>query len=316
MNACPYTKGAHQIGRGVYAWLQPDGSWGLNNAGLVVSQGEGLLVDTLFDLPLTREMLAGYQEAAGPNLRFTTLVCTHGNGDHTFGNELVPGAAVIGSRKCAEEMRETPPEMLASLLAAAPRLGDLGRYFQAAFGRFQFQGIRLRPPTVFVEDPLALDIAGRRVVSVLSAPAHTGGDVIVHVPDAGVVFAGDILFVGGMPIMWAGPMSNWIAACDTILSFDPETVVPGHGPVVGQDGVRRCREILETLHGEAKKRHEAGMSAPEAARDMANTCSMGLADPERVVITVHALYREFNPALSASGVPDLFAEMAAIYYAR
>ncbi|MCA3152343.1 MAG: MBL fold metallo-hydrolase, partial [Rhodocyclaceae bacterium] len=59
----PYTKGLHDLGNGCHAWLQPDGSWGYSNSGLVSDGGETLLVDTLFDLAHTQEMLDGYRSA-------------------------------------------------------------------------------------------------------------------------------------------------------------------------------------------------------------------------------------------------------------
>ena len=86
----PYTKGLHDLGNGCYAYLQPDGSWGWSNAGLVVDSGESLLVDTLFDLKLTAEMLEAMRRAEPKAAaRIGTLVNTHSNGDHTFGNQLV-----------------------------------------------------------------------------------------------------------------------------------------------------------------------------------------------------------------------------------
>src|SRR5262244_2644557 len=90
----PYTKGLRDLGRGAYAWLQPDGSWGWSNAGLVVDGGRALLVDTLFDLGLTREMLDAMRAAVPAAAHIDTLVNTHSNGDHTYGNALVAGAEI------------------------------------------------------------------------------------------------------------------------------------------------------------------------------------------------------------------------------
>src|SRR6202007_2798441 len=92
----PFKKGLQDIGDGCYAYLQPDGSWGWSNAGLVVGDGASLLVDTLFDLPLTAEMLKTMDAvtAAAP---IQTLVNTHANGDHFYGNELVSNAEIISS---------------------------------------------------------------------------------------------------------------------------------------------------------------------------------------------------------------------------
>src|SRR5437588_895029 len=100
-----FTKGLHDIGNGCYAYLQPDGSWGWSNAGLIVDSGASMLVDTLFDLKLTREMLAAMRSAEPKaTAQIDALVNTHANGDHTFGNQLVNGAEIIASKECAEEM--------------------------------------------------------------------------------------------------------------------------------------------------------------------------------------------------------------------
>src|SRR5438876_10548948 len=92
----PYTKGLHDLGHGCYAYLQPDGSWGWSNAGLIVDSGESLLVDSLFDLKLTREMLESMRRAEPKAAaRIGTLVNTHSNSAPTFGNQLVQGAVII-----------------------------------------------------------------------------------------------------------------------------------------------------------------------------------------------------------------------------
>ena len=82
-------------------------------------------------------------------------------------------------------------------------------------------------------------------------PAHTQGDVIVHVPSQGVVYTGDILFNGGHPIVWAGPVANWMAACDRILALDAPTVVPGHGPVWAE-AVQAQRDYFTYLTDEVR----------------------------------------------------------------
>ena len=105
-----YSRGLHDLGNNTWAWLQPDGGWGLSNAGLVVDGGQTLLVDTLFDLAHTREMLDAYARAAPAAATVDVLINTHSNGDHTFGNQLVKGARIIASRSCAEEMAQRRPE--------------------------------------------------------------------------------------------------------------------------------------------------------------------------------------------------------------
>ena len=125
----PYSRGAHQIADGVWAYLQPDGGWGLSNAGLVASAdgASSLLVDTLFDLHLTGEMLSTLRQATPAAERIATVVNTHANGDHCYGNALVAGADIVASQACAEEMAALPPAALAGLMRAAPDMEAFAR---------------------------------------------------------------------------------------------------------------------------------------------------------------------------------------------
>src|SRR5260370_35944082 len=138
-----YTKGLQDLGNGCYAYLQPDGGWGWSNAGLVADAGESLLVDTLFDLKLTGEMLDTMRRAE-PNAaaRIDTLINTHSNGDHCFGNELANGAEIIASKACAEEMaHDGGAGRLAEMKRNASSLGEAGKIFARVFAHFEFGGI-------------------------------------------------------------------------------------------------------------------------------------------------------------------------------
>ena len=87
-------------------------------------------------------------------------------------------------------------------------------------------------------------------------------------PDANVVFTGDILFIEGTPIMWAGPVSNWLTACDRIIELGARTIVPGHGPVTDNSGVRDLQRYLTYVRDESRKRFDDGMDETAAADDI------------------------------------------------
>lgn len=290
-----YTKGLHGLGNGCYAWLQPDGSWGLSNSGLVNDQGETLLVDTLYDLPHTREMLDGYRAALPTASKIGTLVNTHSNGDHTFGNQLVAGARMIASRACAEEMAQRRPEERTRMMRRWQDYGAAGTAAHDLYGKlFDFEGLVYTPPTETFERELTIRVGAKEVRLLNVGPAHTRGDVLVYVPQDRTVFTGDILFIGGHPAVWAGPVANWIRACDIILGWDVETIVPGHGQITDKDGVRGLRQYFEYLSAEARKRFDAGMDEAAAARDIALDRYRSWLDDERMIVNVHALYREFS----------------------
>jgi cyclase len=302
-----YTLGLHEVADGVWAYLQPDGSWGYSNAGLVAGGGESLLVDTLFDLRLTRSML----DAMAPRTAsrpIATVVNTHANGDHCYGNQLVTGARFVASAASAREMAELPPRSLA--LLGQLDLGEEGNRFVAeAFGAFRFDDIDLPPVSQTFEGSLAVAAGDRPVVLEQVGPAHTAGDVIAHVPDAGVVFTGDILFIDSTPIVWAGPVANWIAACGRIRDLAPAVVVPGHGPVTDLAGVAAVEDYLRWLEKEAGDRAGAGMSAIDAAWDIDPGPYASWSDCERIVVNVDAVFAGRLPGHARMDAVTAMAEM-------
>jgi len=312
MTRWAYSRGLHDLGNGIYAYLQPDGSWGWSNAGLVVDGDETLLVDTLFDEHLTRDMLDEMRRAVATAANIDVLVNTHANGDHTFGNRLVEGAEIIASREGAAEMGEFLPEQFAALMRQAPQMGELGDYLIACFGAFDFEGIPPTLPTRTFDGRLDLKVGDKEVHLIEVGPAHTRGDVLVHVPEDRVVFTGDILFINGTPIMWQGPVANWIRACDLIIDMDLEAIVPGHGPITDKKGVAAVRDYLTYIDAEARKRFDAGMSVEEAARDIALGDYAAWGDAERIAVNVDTLYREYRGEEGSGDIGALLALMARI----
>ena len=304
----PYEKGLHEVADHVWAYLQPDGGWGWSNAGLVVDGESSLLVDTLFDLRLTAEMLEAMRPMTGRR-SIGTVVNTHANGDHCFGNALLAGADIVASARCAEEMEQLPPSTLAAMMRAASTLGEAGAFVSRIFAPFHFDDIPLTLPTATFDGQLELQVGERAVRLIEVGPAHTAGDVVAHLPAEGVVFTGDILFHGGHPIVWAGPVSNWIAACDRVLELKPTVVVPGHGPLATTAAVLDLKHYFEFLTAEARPRFEAGMTPLEAARDMDLGPYAGWSEAERLVANVHALYRDFGADTTADAL-SLMGEMA------
>jgi glyoxylase-like metal-dependent hydrolase (beta-lactamase superfamily II) len=306
-----YGAGLRELGHGSFAYLQPDGGWGLSNSGLVTSDGEALLIDTMFDYAHTRAMLEAFGRASPAKIK--TLFNTHHNGDHCYGNALVEGAEIVATASAREAMGHESPAMLAGLMKNAAGMGLVGEYFLHCFGRFEFNGIQPKLPDVTFHGHFSKVVGAKRIDMIEVGPAHTGGDAIAYVPDDKTVFTGDILFIEGHPIIWVGPIGNWIQACEMIEAMDADVIVPGHGPVTDKKGVARVREYLSYIRDEARKRYDAGMGALEAARSIALDDFANWGDGERIAVNTATLYREFGAKDVPSDVGTLFGWMAQIW---
>jgi cyclase len=305
-----FAGGLREVAPGVHAWLQPNGSWGESNAGLVVGDGASLLVDTLWDARLTARMLGAMRPLVerGP---IATVVNTHSDGDHWWGNQLVARAEIVATEAAARVMGgESPDEMIRfGRLGAAFRLAGgapvsyprredvdaIGRFVGELLRPFEFGEVRLTGPTRTFHGELALEVGGRELRLIEVGPAHTAGDLVVHVPDARTVFAGDILFIGVTPVMWAGPVERWLAALERLVESGAETFVPGHGPVCGGAEIERLGDYWRWLEAAARRRLAAGTPPAAVARELVlgeEIAARGFADwldPERAVINVRTI---------------------------
>ena len=307
----PFNKGLSDLGNNIYCYLQPDGGWGWSNAGLIADGDESLIVDTLFDEDLTLEMLDSMKSAEPKGMKnIRALINSHSNGDHCNGNNCVDTDEVISSEATLEEMSHESPEMMAALLKQAPEMGTLGKYFLECFGSFNFEGVTKRLPNTTFTGETQRQVGDKIVELIEVGPAHTNGDVLVHVPSDKVVFTGDILFIEGHPILWAGPVKNWINACDRIISMEVDFVVPGHGPVTDNRGVKAVRDYLAYIDTESRERFDSGMSALETAKEIDLDLFSTWGDGERIAVNVNSLYREYKGEEKREEITLLFQQMA------
>lgn len=335
--------GLREVAPRTWAWLQPDGCLGESNAGLIVGDGESLLVDTLWDERLTRQML----EAMTPLLANAPLrraFITHPDGDHWWGNAVLdevargagagagragygagcagdsaggpgdgaPGAGggprveIVATASCDRAMHaEAPPRVLAAMATVTRaagllpgRAGAAARRGYAQVAPFRWREVRLRFADRTLPEAATLDVGGRAVHVRSVGPTHTASDAIVHVPDVGVVFAADILFVGVTPVMWHGPVETWLAALDHLLSLDAAVYVPGHGPPCGRAEIEELAAYWRWLRDTVRDERAAGRDAAEAARRLVRSPEhqrwASWQQPERIAINVATIYRNLD----------------------
>lgn len=281
------------VGPSLYACLQPDDGLGASNSGLI-DHGEGLVVDSFWDLPRTRALIDHYSSVRAELPR--RLVNTHHNGDHCWGNQLFAeaGVEILGHRLCAQNFEaEGSPERFVTLCRSEQIPAALD-HFVGALRRFDFEDITLTPPTVLFDGDTTLEVGDLEVELLYVGPAHTPGDMVAWVPEHGVMYTGDVLFQACTPIGWEGTFANWIAALERLAALEPATVVPGHGPLTGVEGLLGLRDYLAYVRDEARVHHDAGRSTLEAAKRIELGPYLGWTEPERLVFQLDRAYRELD----------------------
>jgi glyoxylase-like metal-dependent hydrolase (beta-lactamase superfamily II) len=209
-------------------------------------------------------------------------------------------------------MSELPASAMAALVQQAPNMGELGEFFLRCFGAFEFDGIEMVLPDESFSGELTLRVGSREVRLIEVGPAHTQGDTLALLPGDRVLFSGDILFNGAHPIAWAGPVSNWIGACERILGMDIEVIVPGHGPLADKSSVRELKAYFEYLYEQARIHHAAGRTSLEAARAISLERWADWGERERLAVNLATIYSELSDELEQLNPLAAFEQMAAL----
>jgi len=266
-----------QVSEGIYAYLQPDGSWWINNTGFLVSRDGVISVDATSTERRTRAYLDAIATVTDRPVR--TLVNTHHHGDHTHGNYLFGGATIVGHERCREAMLGTP---------VPPPAG--------VWTDVDWGPLELAPPFLTYTDGVTLWSGDLRCeVRYVGTPAHTTNDSILHIPERSVVFAGDLLFNGGTPFALMGSVSGWIEVLETVLRpLGARTLVPGHGPVCGPGVIDDVLAYLRFVQRTAREAKAGGLSPLQAARAVDLGEFKDLLDAERIVGNLHRAYLELD----------------------
>jgi cyclase len=272
-----------EVADGVFGFIQPDGSWWINNTGFVAGDGGVVAIDSCSTERRTRAFVQAMRGVTDRPVR--ALVNTHHHGDHTHGNYVFRPAAVIGHQRCRENV----------LAFGHPN-------WPGVFTDVEWGDLELEPPFVTFADRLDVFVDDLRVeLHYIGGAAHTDNDVVAWIPDRSVLFAGDLVFNGGTPFVVMGSVSGSLAALDRIETFGAAVIVPGHGDPCGPEVIPRIRAYLEFIAETATKAQAAGLSPLEAARETDLGPFAALSDRERIVGNLHRAYAELDGA--APGAP-------------
>jgi len=291
--------GVKQLAPNIYAYIQSRATWYWSNAGFVVGKDYVVVVDSLATVGLTQRLRDEIRKITDKPIRY--LINTHHHGDHIWGNHVFAGAIIISHDYCRRETiqaRIMEPALLNTI-----------------FPEFDFRGIATTPADITFDKQLTLHMDEREIRLLHFGPGHTIDDVIVHLPDEGIIFAGDFIFLYSTPLGMEGSFAGWLKNLDAMAKLGAQTYVPGHGPVCGVEGLKLCRHYLSFVQGEAKKRFDKGMTVDQAAKDIDLRQFKQWPNHERILFNVERLWREFrgeDPTASKLNVDEIFLRMDAM----
>lgn len=273
-----------KVADGVYAAIAKPGGLASGNAGFVIGDEGVLIFDTFFTPAAMEELIAAIE--AQTKLPIKYAVNSHYHLDHTGGNQVLkargipiiahdnvmlwqttknkrflPAAAELQKRRAdaAKQLSETPAEQSDKRLQLERQIRRLDA----------MMAISLTNPTVtFGSGSLHLSL-GKREVVLSPLPGHTGGDVFAYVPDANVVFTGDLGWSRTLPNLVDATVNDWIPTLDKLLAQYPNArFVPGHGRVAEATDIHDFRDYLDDLRSRVKQGIASGITIEQAKQQL------------------------------------------------
>ena len=281
-----------KVAEGVYAAVrrEPPGLTVNANSVFIINEADVVVVDTTLTPGSARETLAALRKLTDKPVRY--VVNTHWHDDHILGNqayrEAFPGAEFVAHAKTREYLPATGLDNRKLALSADGYPGFIAALKsrlaknESAFGgpldeeeratlasdikiaeRYMAENptAEVVLPTVTVEDKLTLH-RGRRTIEILAlGRGHTSGDIVVRLPEEGVLVAGDLVI---WPVPYVGnPQSHpgdWGATLEKLIDLRPAVIVPGHGPVLRDDAYLK---LMANLFASIKRQVEAAVARGE-----------------------------------------------------
>jgi cyclase len=269
-----------QVADGCYAFIQPDGSWFINNTGFITSDEGVILIDTCATENRTIRFLDSVRAVTSAPMRI--LVNTHYHGDHTHGNYLTKPAVIVGNENCRTTLLKDGINLYNGAFAAPE--GDVN-----------WGSLKLAPPDLTFSDQLTLWAGDTEVQLIdLGYQAHTSSDLLVWVPEHGVLYTGDLVFNQGTPFVVMGSIDGWLRANDQIRALEPKVIVPGHGPVCDVSVLNEIDDYFDFVRGEASNALDSGVDALTCALGLDLGRFATLSDPERIVGNLHRAMHELK----------------------
>ena len=273
-----------KVADGVYAAIAKPGGLASGNAGFVIGDEGVLIFDTFFTPAALEELIVEIQTLTKLPIKFA--VNSHYHLDHTGGNQILVARGVpifahdnvsqwqtTKNKRflpAAEDLQQRRADAAKQLSETPADQKDKRAQFERQIRRFDaMMTIKLTNPTVTFGSGVVRLSPGKREVVLSTLPGHTGGDVFAYVPDANVVFTGDLGWSKTLPNLVDATVSDWIPTLDKILAQYPAAkFVPGHGNVAEASDIKDFRDYLDDLRARVKQGIAGGLTIDQAKQQL------------------------------------------------
>jgi glyoxylase-like metal-dependent hydrolase (beta-lactamase superfamily II) len=272
------------VANGIFAGIALPGGLASGNAGFVVGDDGVLVVDTFFTPDAVSELLDAINAQTKQPVKY--VVNTHYHLDHTGGNQVFAarGVPILAHDKLLEWQTTKNQKFLPEKAALDKRLGDTQKQLadtpaDQTDKRTQLERqirrlnamrsiVLTNPNVTFSSGTVHLHLGAREVV-LFTLPGHTGGDVLVFVPDANVLFMGDMGWCKTLPNLVDATVTDWIKSLDSILAqYSSAKFVPGHGEVATASDIKEFRDYLDDLRSRVQKAISDGLTVEQAKQTL------------------------------------------------
>mgnify|MGYP002624727019 CR=1 FL=1 len=236
-----------ELAPGVWAYeqLRSAGDERFTTVSMFVVSDDGVLVaDGQGSVEETERMIAHIREITDQPIRHVVVCSDHG--DHTAGNSAFPEDAEYWAHP-------TSADALAAQAASSGRPADAPP---------------VRLATRLVEEREVLRLGGREIHVLFMGRAHTGGDLVVYLPDEKILFMSEAYLHRVFPAMRSAYPSEWVEMIEAAQALDVDVYVPGHGfvdhPSVLAEELELFQGAIRIVIDEARRLHEDGYSLDDA----------------------------------------------------